>query len=359
MRLQVQNLVKKFKSGRDANQTVYAVDGVSFEIDRQSLTLLGPSGCGKTTTLRAIAGLDRPDSGEITIGDTVLSSRSVFIPPYKRKIGLVFQSFALWPHMRVFDNIAFPLRMNKTPMEEVKQKVNAVSEMLRISNLLERYPNQLSGGQQQRVAVARAVVNQPEILLLDEPLSNLDTHVRGQALADLKKLFRELNMTVVMVTHNQAEALYLSDQVAVMNEGKLIEIGEPRKMYENPKTSFVAKFFSNMNMVEGKAEQDGTISTSVGSFRAESIGDNLLGKTVSVGFRSDSIRVPAPTNSKVNVFKGEVTEMLFSGEFQDGFIRVGDLGLRLRFPPDTSVGKGQTLEMYLPPEDIAVFELVK
>ncbi len=245
----VKNLVKKFGN-------VVAVDNVSFEVKHgEFLTLLGPSGCGKTTTLRCIAGLEIPDDGEIYIGSKLVSAprKGVFVPPEKRNIGMVFQNYAVWPHMTVFDNIAYPLKIRGVPKDEIRRRVKRVLELVHLEGLENRYPHQLSGGQQQRVALARALVMEPEVLLLDEPLSNLDAKLREEMRFEIKEIQRSVGITVIYVTHDQAEAMAMSDKIAVMNKGKILQIGSPIEIYRKPANAFVAEFIGLANFLEYKS----------------------------------------------------------------------------------------------------------
>src|SRR5512136_2899176 len=241
MNIRLENIVKRFGS-------LEAVSHVSLDIkDGELFTLLGPSGCGKTTILRLIGGFHKPDSGEIYFGDREVSA----IPPYERNIGMVFQNYALWPHMTVFDNVAYGLKLREVGRAEIGERVTAVLEKVRLGGLGARYPGQLSGGQQQRVALARALVLNPKILLLDEPLSNLDAKIRIQVRAEIRKLQRELGITTVYVTHDQEEALTLSDRIVVFNQGKVFQIGTPKELYERPANRFVADFIGINNLLEG------------------------------------------------------------------------------------------------------------
>jgi len=248
------NLVKKFG-------TTQAVKNVSLEIqDGDFVVLLGPSGCGKTTTLRCIAGLETPDAGEIEIGETKVNE----MPPKERDIAMVFQNYALYPHMSVFDNIAFPLKMRKIAKEEIKNRVQRVAEMLNIPELLPRKPAQLSGGQQQRVALARAIIRQPKVFLMDEPLSNLDAKLRLSTRAELKRLKHELKVTTIFVTHDQAEAMSMSDKLAVMNAGEVVQYADPITVYNKPASTFVGGFVGSppMNLINGTiVDGGGTIET--------------------------------------------------------------------------------------------------
>ncbi len=227
---------------------VRAVEGVSLEImDGEFVTLLGPSGCGKTTTLLMIAGIYKPTKGRIYFDEHDVTD----LPPKDRNVGMVFQSYALYPHMTVYENIAFPLRLKKTPKHEIDRRVREVAKFLRIDHLLDRKPGQLSGGQQQRVALARALVKEPDVLLLDEPLSNLDALLRVYMRAELKRLQKELKITTIYVTHDQVEALSMSDRIVVMNEGRVQQVGTPSEIYSNPANTFVASFIGTppMNLI--------------------------------------------------------------------------------------------------------------
>ena len=235
--------------------TVNAVDGVSFTIARGEIfTLLGPSGCGKTTTLRLVAGLEEPDGGEISIAGkpVAVPARGFYLPPEKRHLGMVFQSYAIWPHLTVFENVAFPLRVRRESTETVRRRVGNALETVGLGALAERGATQLSGGQQQRVALARALVYEPEILLLDEPLSNLDAKLREQMRVEIRALQRKLGLTVLYVTHDQAEAMTLSDRIAVVNRGRFEQVGAPEEVYETPASSFVAEFLGSSLSCAGK-----------------------------------------------------------------------------------------------------------
>ena len=244
--VRLENLVKRFGK-------VTAVDHVNLTIkDGEFIVLLGPSGCGKTTTLRLISGLERPDEGRVYFGDRDVT----YLPPRERNISMVFQSYAVWPHMTVYDNIAFPMKIKKMPDDEIKKRVKWAAELLRIEELLNRYPHQLSGGQKQRVAVARAIVVEPDVLLMDEPLSNLDALLRVLMRSELKKLQRKLKVTTIYVTHDQVEAMVMADRIAVMNEGKLMQVGTPEEVYAKPANIFVAGFIGSprMNFFEARVE---------------------------------------------------------------------------------------------------------
>ena len=245
MNIQLKDIVKRFG-------TLEAVSHVSLEIrDGELFTLLGPSGCGKTTILRLIGGFHKPDNGEIYFDGKPVSS----IPPYERNIGMVFQNYALWPHMTISNNITYGLKLKKIPKAEIAEKVSNVLKLVNLSGLENRYPGQLSGGQQQRVALARALVLNPDVLLLDEPLSNLDAKIRVQVRAEIRKLQKELGITTIYVTHDQEEALTLSDRIAVINLGKLMQIGTPRDLYDRPNNPFVADFIGINNLIPGDVKE--------------------------------------------------------------------------------------------------------
>src|SRR3954466_7652922 len=255
--LTVKGLCTEYVNER--KQAIRAAHDVSFDVPPGKLfTLLGPSGCGKTTTLRSIAGLERPQAGEIRVGDEVIYSSAgrIFVPPNQRGLGMVFQSYAIWPHMTVYENAAFPLRVGrrrKFSRREIDERVNRVLATVDLAELAQREATKLSGGQQQRLALARALVMEPRLLLLDEPLSNLDAKLRERMRFELKRIQRELGLTTIYVTHDQSEALALSHEIAVMNEGQIVQIGSPRDIYERPRTTFVADFIGSTNCLDGIA----------------------------------------------------------------------------------------------------------
>ena len=291
MKITVHGLSKRFGA-------VVAVDTVTLEIaDGELFTLLGPSGCGKTTLLRLIAGFHRPDAGRVRFGDRDVTD----LPPYARNIGMVFQNYALWPHMTVFQNIAYGLRLRRLRGPALAARVEEGLRKVNLSGLGARYPGQLSGGQQQRVALARALVLNPDILLLDEPLSNLDAKIRLQVRAEIRTLQQELGITTVYVTHDQEEALSLSDRVAVMREGRVLQLGPPRELYERPRTRFVADFVGTNNLVAGRvAEGDGealVVETALGRLRAQPprAGSPLgMGQPCVLAIRPENVAVSAP-----------------------------------------------------------------
>ena len=246
--IEIKNLFKRFKK-------VVAVNHINIEVKQgEMLTLLGPSGCGKTTTLRCIAGLEKPEGGDIVIDGKSMIAEG-FVQPSKRGIGMVFQNYAVWPHMKVFNNVVYGLKFQGLSKEKIREKARHVLEMVDLSGLEERYPGQLSGGQQQRVALARALVRNPKVLLLDEPLSNLDAKLREKMRFEIKNLVKRMGITSVYVTHDQAEAMVISDRIVVMESGNVVQIGAPQQIYEKPANRFVADFIGAMNFISGEIVQ--------------------------------------------------------------------------------------------------------
>src|SRR5712671_6511461 len=288
---------------------VAAVSDIDIEIkDNSFVTLLGPSGCGKTTTLRLIAGYIVPDTGTIEINGRVLSSPSGVVSPEARGMGMVFQNYAIWPHKTVFENVVFGLKIRKVPAAEAKKKVTEALALANLSGLEARYPNELSGGQQQRVALARSLVVEPDILLLDEPLSNLDAKLRERMRSELKELQRRTGITFVYVTHDQAEALALSDQIAVMDAGRLQQFGTPHQVYAYPANRMVADFMGLVNLVPGKvralANGGGTVELSPDFTLDVAALDGLKpGESVDVAIRPENIRLGAPAGAAARLAK--------------------------------------------------------
>ncbi|MGQ0571002.1 MAG: ABC transporter ATP-binding protein [Armatimonadota bacterium] len=312
------NLVKTHSVGR---QLVKAVDGVSVDAPQgQILTLLGPSGCGKSTTLRCVAGLERPDDGEILFDERVIFSRAkrTFIPPDRRNVGMVFQSYAIWPHLTVFENVAYPMEVRRVPRREVQERVRATLALVGLGALEDRPAPYLSGGQQQRVALARALVYEPEVLLLDEPLSNLDAKIREQVREDLRSLQRRLGITTIYVTHDQLEALALSDVVTVMHAGRIVEVGTPQELYARPKTRFTATFLGEISYLSGAVadKSDGaiTIITAGGPLRCLTTQPVAQGSAVVAGVRPEHVSLSTDRpGAEVNVFEGTVASALYEG----------------------------------------------
>jgi iron(III) transport system ATP-binding protein len=354
--LDVKNLVKTFAAGKgELRGRVHAVDDISLHVAEGELfTLLGPSGCGKTTTLRCIAGLETPDAGEISVGDRALfsSTRRVRVPANERGLGMVFQSYAIWPHMNVRKNVAFPLevlpRGKRPSRRERDERVERVLSIVKLDRLASRQATDLSGGQQQRLALARALVMEPPLLLLDEPLSNLDAKLRDEMRFELKRLQRELGVTGVYVTHDQVEALAMSNQVAVMREGKIEQVGRPREVYERPRTRFVADFIGTSNFLDGVVRgREGSVyrvETADGVLAVPSESDFAVGDAVVVAARPEHIDLAPGTNGAgPNVWTGRVEVRSFLGEVVDHVVSVGSREIRARcnskvsIPPQTDV----------------------
>jgi len=295
-----------------------AVSHVSLDIqDGELFTLLGPSGCGKTTILRLIGGFHKPDHGEVYFGQKEVSG----IPPYERNIGMVFQNYALWPHMTIADNVAYGLKIKKTASEEMAQKVKRALSLVNLTGLEKRYPGQLSGGQQQRVALARALVLNPDVLLLDEPLSNLDAKIRQQVRAEIRKLQKDLAITAIYVTHDQEEALTLSDRIAVLDHGKLQQLGSPQDLYQRPQNAFVADFIGINNLIPGQVteiqEAKGwmAVETRFGQIRCLYEGLFKTGEACKVTVRPEvaTLGNSEEPNEEVNRISGKVSFASYIG----------------------------------------------
>lgn len=343
---------------------VKAAQDVSFEVPNGKLfTLLGPSGCGKTTTLRSIAGLERPKAGTITVGGRVLFSaeQGIFVPPNQRNFGMVFQSYAIWPHMNVFQNTAFPLevRKNRPSRKEIGDKVMRVLAAVQLAHLAERDATKLSGGQQQRLALARALVMEPQLLLLDEPLSNLDAKLREAMRFELKRLQRELGLTTVYVTHDQSEALALSHEIAVMNEGRVVQIGSPRDIYERPRNRFVADFVGTTNFLDGTValahSGDGRCQVTTGLGALDVQCGEALGRDarVVISVRPEDIELSEAEPARgegVNVLRGTVAAKAFLGEYLDFQVKVGESMLLARAHPSLRTPVGDPIHVRMKAE---------
>ena len=282
------------------------LNGISFDIKKNEfVTLLGPSGCGKTTTLRILGGFEQPDSGEVYFGDKVMND----VPPYKRKVNTVFQKYALFPHLNVGDNVAFCLKIKKVPNSEIKKKVSEVLKLVGLSGFEKRWPDSLSGGQQQRVAIARAIVNDPDILLLDEPLGALDLKMRKEMQSELKRIQQQVGITFVFVTHDQEEALTMSDVIVVMNNGDIQQIGTPEDIYNEPANPFVADFIGESNITEGVMLKDYLVRFFDYDFKCVDKGFSE-NESIWVVVRPEDIKVVAPDEG---MLQGEVQSVVFMG----------------------------------------------
>jgi iron(III) transport system ATP-binding protein len=355
--VRIQKLEKYF--GED-KERIHVLKGISLEIPEGSLyTFLGPSGCGKTTTLRCVAGLERPDVGSISIdGKAVFSTAErIYIPTNKRPIGMVFQSYAIWPHMTVFENVAYPLTIRRRSKSEIKKRVADVLKIVGLQGLEDRPAPKLSGGQQQRVAFARALVNEPKVMLLDEPLSNLDAKLREQMRFEIKALQRRVNITTIYVTHDQAEALAISDQIAVMHAGTLIEVGSPHQLYSRPKRRFTATFLGLTNLIPGTVLElggdglPGKMETKKGIFAFIPASGLVKRQAAILSIRPEHIEVmkqkPQVTQ---NVLEGTVKEAIFMGDAYHCQIAVDDMLLRVHTHPFLSMSPGDKVYLHLDPQ---------
>ena len=327
--------------------TFTAVDNIDLEVsDGEFVTLLGPSGCGKTTTLRMVAGFIAPDRGEIWFDER----RMTEVPPHQRNTAMVFQSYALFPHMSVAENVAFGLKMRKLPAAEQATRIDEALDMVSLRGLEHRRPGQLSGGQQQRVALARAIVTRPDILLFDEPLSNLDAKLREKVRIEIRDLQRRLGITTLYVTHDQAEAMAISDRIVVMNGGHIEQIGDPRGIYRAPRSAFVADFLGAANIVEGQAS-GGLVQTPVGRF---AIGEPALSGPVKLSWRPEDMRIAA--DGSANIRDAAVRSVVFRGNFIELFIEVAGQPLRAQLDSDLSINEGDVVSFSVPSSRIRVVE---
>ncbi|MFN8637385.1 MAG: ABC transporter ATP-binding protein [Chloroflexota bacterium] len=339
-----------------------AVDDLSLEVEAgEFLTLLGPSGCGKTTTLRMIAGFITPDQGTITVGGETLSTPDGVVPPEKRRMGMVFQNYAIWPHKTVYENVAFGLEVMKIPKQETARRVGEMLALVGLDGLDRRYPSQLSGGQQQRVALARSLVVEPRILLLDEPLSNLDAKLRERMRWELKQLQRRTGITFVYVTHDQTEAMALSDRVVVMHLGKLQQVGTPREVYVRPANSVVADFMGLVNLVPGRVLE---VSNGGGSGDGDTdglvaVGERLRvkaglppgavpGAEVTLAVRPESVQLLRPQSPPdPTLTMGRIEDAVFLGSFNDYQVAVDGLRLRVQAPAGDQFEVGEAVMLRL------------
>jgi len=319
-------------------------------------TLLGPSGCGKTTLLRCIVGLETPDRGEISIGGEIVWSRekNIFVPPEKRGLGMVFQTYAIWPHMNVFDNVAYPLETRKIPREEIRGRVEKVLRFVQLEGFETRPATKLSGGQQQRVALARALIAEPAVILFDEPLSNLDAKLREETRKELRSFLTELRITAVYVTHDRIEALSLSDEIAVMKEGRIVEIGSPRDIYFESNRRFVADFIGRANFIAGTVAAIGgshaLAETPIGKVACRAGKGLAPGQEVTVCIRPEFIALKETgTPEGANIFKGTLESLLFVGEACEGEIRIGEILLVARLDPTAGLREGAPVTIHFDP----------
>ncbi len=355
--IEVRSLVKIYEDGSSAGVT--AVNEISFTVEEgRFYTLLGPSGCCKTTTLRCIAGLEKANGGEILVaGNKVYSALdNTYVPAYRRPIGMVFQSYAIWPHLTVFENVAFPLRVGKQRVSnaDVKKRVSSALEQVELGGYEERMATQLSGGQQQRLALARALVREPQVLLLDEPLSNLDAKLRERMRFELRELQRRLRITTLYVTHDQIEALSMSNLIAVMNAGVIVQEGAPREVYMQPKSKFVANFIGSTNQLTGQISKiesngTGTVRTGDGEVSCAVLEGLKPGSNVVVVVRPESVSVhqhkPAGGD---NILEGKIGAAMFLGEYLDCTVELGKNVLQTHQRHTLQLRRGDAVWVELP-----------
>ncbi|MBI3126981.1 MAG: ABC transporter ATP-binding protein [Candidatus Tectomicrobia bacterium] len=362
MELAIEGLRKRF------GEAVLAVDGVSFRVSQgEFLVLLGPSGCGKTTTLRCVAGFEEPDAGRILIGGAPMTdaAQGIMVPPERRNLGMVFQSYAIWPHMTVFENVAYGLVVKRHPREGIRRKVKEKLALVGLSGMEERPATALSGGQMQRVALARSLANEPGILLLDEPLSNLDAKLRASLRFELKEIQRKTGVTALYVTHDQAEAVVLGDRIAVMNAGRIMQLADPVSLYNRPSNRFVAEFTGATNFLRGRLEWvkdgEGVVRLAEGmELRCAAPGAPAPGSEVELSLRPENIFLEPAGNSaggRRNVWPAEVVKADFLGTHSVYRVKMGEETLTviengswLRYQPES------TVSLFVPPERVSLLQ---
>jgi iron(III) transport system ATP-binding protein len=344
--VELRNIVKRY-----GTNTV--VDNVSLRIGHGLLVcLLGPSGCGKTTTLRLIAGFVEPTEGEVVVGDRVISSPSRSLPPEQRNMSMIFQSYALWPHMTVAENVAYGLKLRKLDRDAIAKKLKAILATTRLEALAERYPGELSGGQQQRVALARALIVDPETLLLDEPLSNLDANLREEMRFEIRRLHDAYRYTTVYVTHDQSEAMTTSDLIAVMNGGRIDQLGTPQEIYDRPRSEFVARFIGSSNVLRGRTLDDSRFE--VAGVPVRCAGAQLkTGGDAAISIRQHELRMSAtkPADSAENVLTATIVRQAFLGDTRHYAVEIADgTQLHIVASPDQNIAPGSAVWLHLPAE---------
>jgi iron(III) transport system ATP-binding protein len=343
--VELKGLTKRYGS-------VAVVDNVSQHIEHGSLVcLLGPSGCGKTTTLRLIAGFVEPSAGEIYVGSKLLSSAARTVPPERRNMSMIFQSYALWPHMTVAENVGYGLKLRKLDRGVIAQKVKAMLTTTKLDVLADRYPGELSGGQQQRVALARALIVEPETLLLDEPLSNLDANLREEMRFEVRRLHDQYRYTTVYVTHDQSEAMTAADVIAVMNAGRIEQVGSPQDIYDRPRSEFVARFIGSSNVLKGGSRDSSHIAFAGTTLRVNGATLPARGE-MAISIRPHDIAIAAsrPAVSE-NIVAATVVRQVFLGSSRDYLVEVdGGTQLRVITSAGENIGQGSAIWLHLPPE---------
>ena len=344
--------------GKSFGHTVAVADVNLTLRPGEFVSLLGPSGCGKTTTLRMIAGFIKPTAGTIEMNGVVLSSPSTSVAPEKRGMSMIFQSYAIWPNMTVGQNVAFGLKLRKLPATEIEDRVNRILDVVRLRHLKDRYPAELSGGQQQRVALARAIVIEPEVLLLDEPLSNLDANLREEMRSEIRRLHDAFKITTVYVTHDQAEAMVTSDRIVVMNHGRIDQVDDPVTLYAQPKTRFVAGFIGRTNFMDGTLEGDSIVFSGI-AVPAGLVPDAAsLPKRASFSVRPQSISLSAQQPARLDDgwwMQGEIVERAYLGEYWEYVVKPAgsDMRLRVSTSPTVAHDAGKAVWLKIDPARIA------
>jgi iron(III) transport system ATP-binding protein len=351
----VAGLTKRFPPRHSGGAAALVLDGISFAARTGDIfAILGPSGCGKTTTLQCIAGLEMPSEGRIEIGgDAVFCSRErVMVPPNHRRLGMIFQSYAIWPHMSVFDNVAFPLAHggDRTPTADIRRRVMAALDLVKLAHLADRPSPHLSGGQQQRVALARALVHEPRLLLLDEPLSNLDATLRDAMRVELRQLIKSLGITAIFVTHDQVEAMAMSDEVLLLRGGRVVQQGAPRDIYLRPASRFAADFMGRGNIIPGHSLGADAVATPLGTLCCVVPPDLRGGGEVAVVIRPHAIAAAADAapGERHNIVEGYVAQVQFLGDAVEVTIEVGGQVLRAMLDPYREIVTGSMLRLSLP-----------
>jgi iron(III) transport system ATP-binding protein len=360
--ISIEGLTKIFQTKKEK---VFAVDGVSIEVGAgEMVTLLGPSGCGKTTTLRCVAGLERPHGGRISVnGKPVFQGaegkETAFIPPQHRNLGMVFQSYAIWPHMTVFQNVAYALGGRRLPRAEVKKLTMDALAMVKLDTYADRPAPRLSGGQQQRVAIARAIAGHPQALLFDEPLSNLDAKLRADMRNEIRRLQQQVGLTSIYVTHDQSEALTISDWIVVMRNGKVVERGRPTEIYRYPKNIFTAHFIGHTNLIPGKVQSmDGNycaVDTDVGRILGIDTSKSLkVGDSVEVSVRPEDMSTQPVNGGKVNTVSGVIDFSIFAGSIVEAEVKCNNRIIQCTFGRDEAAGKGEQKSLHFKADDCVV-----
>lgn len=341
--IRIRNLQKTYET---RHGSVEAVRGIDLDVaEHEFCVLLGPSGCGKTTTLRCVAALEAPDEGEIALGDKVVYSatQGIFVPPEKRDIGMVFQSYAVWPHMNVFQVVAYPLTdgRKRVPKREVEPRVRRTLELVKLDHLESRPVTDLSGGQQQRVALARALVSEPQVLLMDEPLSNLDARLREQMRLELKKITRSVGVTTLYVTHDQAEALSLGDKVCVMHDGEILQVGAPREVYSRPRGLFVAQFVGEMNFIPGRVVGPSEVDSPLGRVECEVPPGCRAGQEVTLAIRPEHLTLSSNASQGPGTVKGIISSKSYLGDSALFEVEACGVSLKVKLPGDSDFAAGE------------------